>query len=212
MFDWIAGFVARWAASVPAAVRDLVHWSVHALAGVVYAVFGNVGGAWHKLFTALHWLYTSGYDLAKWLVTHISYLVKVWLPRLEAAITAAWRDALAFASRLYHDVLGRLDQLTRLARRWVDDAIAWVVTHVLDPLAADARQLRADLLKWGYFAYQLVTHPDRLAAIVGDALIAWAESQFWRLAGPVGQFVLRLLLANARKFAQLLETIVTAVL
>lgn len=212
MFDWIAGFVARWAGSVPAAVRDLVHWAVHALAGVVYTVFGNVGGAWHALFTAYHWVLTSGTDFVKWVVTHLTYLIRTWLPRIEATALALWHDALAFASRLYHDVLSRLDQLARLARRWVDDAIAWVEVHVLDPLLADVAQLRADLLKWGYYAFQLVTHPDRLAAIVGDALISWAESQFWRIAGPLGSFVLRLLLVNARRFAQLLESIVTAVL
>lgn len=212
MFDWIAGFVARWAGSVPSAVRDLVHWAVHALAGVVYTVFGNVGGAWHLMFTVLHWLFTSGSDFVKWVVTHLTYLVKVWLPRIEATALALWRDALAFATRLWHDAITRIEQLTQLARRWVDDAISWVVTHIWDPLTADIRQLRADLLAWGYFAYQLLTHPDRLAAIVGDALISWAESQFWRIAGPLGSFVLRLLLANARRFAQLLETIVTAVL
>lgn len=212
MLDWIAGFVGRWAASVPSPVRDLVHWAVHALAGVVYAVFGNVGRAWHDMFTAFHWVESTARDLVIWVVRWLTWLIRVAIPRIDAAILAYWRDALRFARTLYDDALAGILRLSRLARQWVDDALKWVRVNVWDPLLADVRQLRADLLKWGYFAYQLVTHPSQLAAILGDALISWAEQQFWRIAGPAGTFALRLVAANVRKFAQLAETILAAVL
>jgi hypothetical protein len=212
MLDWLKGYVARWAGVVDSATRDLVHWAVHALAGVVYAVFGNVGRAWHDLFTAYHWVRSTAADLVGWIVTHLTYIVKHDLPLLAHSILSYWRDALNFATSLYHAALRAVESLAKVARRWVDDAIGWVITHVYDPLLADARQLRSDLLKWGYTAWQIVTHPDRLAAIVGDALISWTEQQFWRIAGPVGTFALRIVVANLRKFVALAETIITAVL
>jgi hypothetical protein len=212
VLNWIKGYIDRWSGVVDSATRDLVHWAIHALAGVVYTVFGNVGSAWHDLFTGLRWLRSTGADLATWLTNHIVWIVTHDLPRLGQLILGYWRDALNFATGLYHDALRAVEAALGVARRLVDDAISWVTTHVWDPLLADAKQLRADLLKWGYTAWQIVTHPGQLAAIVGDALVAWGEAQFWRLAQPVGTFALRLVVANLRRFVQLAETILTAVL
>lgn len=212
MFDWVKDFVERWAGQVAAPVRDLVHWAVHALAGVVYAVFGNVGSAWHDVFAAARWIESTATDLVHWIVTHLTWLIKHAIPALGQLILHYWRDALNFATSLYHDLQRGLQQLTGLARRWVDDALAWVHDHVWAPLVADAKQLRNDLLKWGFFAYDLLTHPARLAGILVLPLIAAAEAVFWQIAAPAGEFALRLVLANARRFAQLAETILTAVL
>jgi hypothetical protein len=212
VFDWIAGYVARWASVVPSPIRDLVHWAVHALAGVVYTVFGNVGSAWHDLFTAARWLRSTGADLASWVWLHLSRIVTHDLPLLADKILGYYRDAVNLATRLWHDALAAVEAAAKVARRWVDDALAWVTTHVWDPLVADVRQLRSDLLKWGYAAWQLVTDPAKLASILLGALIAVAEAQFWLVAAPVGTFALRIVTANLRKFLQLAETILAAVI
>jgi hypothetical protein len=212
VFDWIKSFVDRWAGLVDSATRDLIHWAVHALAGVVYTVFGNVGGAWHDLFTALHWLRSTAADFAGWVVTHFTWLIKYEIPHLGQLLLSYWHDALNFATRLYHLALSAVEAALNVARHLVDDAITWVRVHVYDPLLARAKQLETDLLKWGYAAWQLVTSPPKLAAILLDALVAAAEAAFDRIAEPAGEFALRLVVHQLPKLLKLAEAILAAVL
>lgn len=212
MLTWIAGYVGRWAGVVPNAVRDLVHWGLHALAGVVYTVFGRVGGAWLQLLAALKAVHAAADDFMASVYGHLRQLVLVDLPKLAADALAYYRAGLAFARQLYDSALRAVQLARDYAAALTDSALAWTRQHVLAPLSDLITQLRADLLKWGYTAWYYVTHPDKLAPILLDALVDAAEGSFWRLAGPVGQFALRVVVANAGRFAQLAESIITAVL
>lgn len=212
MLEWIAGYVARWTGYVEQNTRGLVQWGLHALAGVVYAVFGNVGKAWHVLLAALQWMHGEADSFAGWVVLHLTALVTVDLPKLWSYAVAGFRAAAQLASRLYHLALAAAAAAAQLARQLVKDAIGWVITHVYDPLLALAKQLRADLLKWGYAAWWLVTHPDKLAPILLGALIGAAESAFFTIAGPAGRFALRLIVSQLPRLLTLTEAIVKAVL
>lgn len=212
MLNWIGDFVGRWSGVVTAPIRDLVHWAVHALASVVYTVFGNVGGIWRDLANAWGLVnrMLDKYIPAVWDAFRRVFLVD--LPALWRWITshvaAAFKlmgqlydKALAYALGLYHTLVHLLDQLA-----------AWVNTHVLQPLLDITRQLRSDLLKWGYTAWWYLTHPDKLAPLILSALIQAAEDAFWTISGPVLKFILRLVLSNAHRLAQLAETVIAAVL
>jgi hypothetical protein len=212
MLNWIAGYVGRWAGVVDIHVRDLVHWAIHALASVIYTVFGHVGNAWGDLLAAFKWLHSHAADYVAWTIAHLRQIILVDLPKLAATALGYLKQALAFATTVYHLALAGIARLHDLARQWVADALQFVHDHVYAPLLALARQLRTDLLKWGYYAYQLVTHPDQLAVILLDALIAAAEAAFWRIADPAGRFALRLILSQPLRFARLAETIAAAVL
>lgn len=212
MLDWIAGYVARWTGQVEQSTRDLVHWGLHALAGVVYAVFGNVGKAWSDVLTALKWAHREADSFAGYVVGHLAAIVTVDIPRLWSYATAAVKALEQLALRYYHAALAAVQVAEHLAAAAVKSALVWVAAHVYDPLLARAKQLEADLLRWGYYAYQLVTHPDKLAAILLGSLIAFAEASFWRIAAPAGRFALRLIVAQLPAVLRLAEAVVTAVL
>lgn len=212
MLSWIGAFVGRWAAVVPQDVRDVIHWTAHALASVVYTVFGNVGKAWHDLLGALQWMHARADEFVSYVVGRIAWLVTVEVPRLAATALGYLRTALAFAAHIWSLAQAGLARLEGLARQWVKDALSWVAVHVWQPLDARLRQVAADLIKWGFYAYQLVTHPDQLAAILLGALIAAAESTFFRIAGPLGTFTLRLIMSALPRLLALAESVVTAVL
>lgn len=212
MFDWISGFVARWAGRLQQDILDVVHWTVHAVAGVVYTVFGNVGRAWSGMWQSIHWLWiqASGYvaEVFGW----IRQIVTVDLPVIWSTLLADVRGVLGEIGRVWSDLVARIEQLGRYAAGLVQQAIVWVVDHVYSPLKAYADAIYNDLLKWGFYAWRLLNDPPRLAAILLGALIAAAESAFWSIAPPVGRFVLGILLHNGQRFASLLESILTAVL
>jgi hypothetical protein len=212
MLSWIDGYVFRWAAVVATPIRDCIKWAVYALAGVVYAVFGNVGAAWTLIYDGINWVWTHSGNFAVEAVAWIKQIVTVDIP-------AVWNRLLAYAvafdnliSQIWDKAVAAIADAYRRALQAVNDAISWVITHVYDPLKAYADQIYNDLLKWGYAAWQLLNDPGKLAGILLGALIAAAESAFWSIAAPVGKFALSIVLGNATKFASLLETILTAVL
>lgn len=211
MLDWIAGYVARWAGVVAAGPRNLVQWGLHAVAGVVYTVFGNVGKAWRDLLGALQWLHARADDFLLQATLWITHIVTVTIPHLAATALGYLKQALAFATQLYHLALAAVAQLEALAKRLIADAVTWVLQHVWKPLDDAVHQLAADLLKWGYYAYQLVTHPAQLAAILLDALVAAALAAFDRIAPIVGEFALRLLVHQLQRWLALAERIFLAV-
>lgn len=212
MLDWIADYVERWSAYVAREVRDLVHWGLHAVAGVVYSVFHAVSGGWDWMLTGTAglWKYAEGFSLE----------VAAWFRQIvEHEIPALWLDLVGLAHQVGVDighainyVLGKVEALGAAVGRRIDDLAAYVDTHVLKPLTARADQIYNDLLKWGYYSWQLLTHPARLADILLGYLIASAEAAFWTIADPVGRFLFAVLLKNATRFARLIETILTAVL
>jgi hypothetical protein len=212
MLSWIAGYVGRWSGQVASEVRSLVQWGLHALAGVVYTVFGNVGKAWGWLLTSLQWMHAQADLFAGWVVTHLVQIVTVDIPRLARDAVNYYDAAIAFAGRVWSDAQAAVARALQLAQQYVADALNWVRVNVYDPLFAAAKQLETDLLKWGYYAYQLLTHPATLAGLLLDYLIAAAEAAFDRIAVPAGTFALRLITSQLPRFLKLAEAILTAVL
>jgi len=212
MLNWIRGFVDRWTGAVDARVRELVHWTVHALASVVYSVFGLVGKAWRNVWAAANWLRTTAEDFAAEVYAHIWAIVKRDLPWLAALITAAR----AYALRLYHVLLAwaaaEIRAAEQLARRLVDDVRSWAYRDIWLPLLHTAQALRRDLIHWGYTAWWYVTHPAALAGLLGDALVDWAEANAWRVARRLGTFTVAIVAHHTRQLLALAEDILTAVL
>jgi hypothetical protein len=212
MLSWIAGFVSRWAGGIDQGIRDLVHWTVHALASVVYTVFGHVGTAWRDMWRAASWLETAAGRWAGQVFGHLWAIVKRDLPWLAAAITLARQLAI----RLYNTVVTWAWRLIRaaeaLAVRLVNDVRQWAYRDIWLPLLQLARDARRDLARWAWPAFWYITHPAALAGLLGDALVDWLEVNSWRVAQRLGTFTLHLLLANARRVAHLAEDIITAAL
>ncbi|HEY6278453.1 MAG TPA: hypothetical protein VIX86_19230 [Streptosporangiaceae bacterium] len=211
MLDWIASFIARWAPAVPAAIRDLVHWSVHALASVVYFVFGNVGKAWGYVWGALKWHLTAAVRFVDATYQQLRAILKKYFPAVYnwiAGLIAAVRKDLR---TVWHDTLAELDRLRALAAGWIKDVRAWAYRDIWLPLSADTAWLKTHLLKWGYTAWYYITHPDMLANILLDPLITLIERQAWTVAARLGTFTLALAVHNIRRLAQLAEDIIAAV-
>jgi hypothetical protein len=212
MFSWIDNYVGRFARTVASEVRSLVGTLVHAVTGVIYTVFGNVGAAWDQVLTEAHNVWQFSSQFADWVWRWFHQLITVDIPYLWSWSLAQVRQlgtdavnlynkGVAFTQRVYTDVLLRIAA-----------GLQWVITAVWDPLKSYADQIYKDLLKWGYTAWYYITHPDQLASLLLGYLIAAAENTFFTIAGPAGRFILGVLLHQSQKFIALLEEIIAAVL
>lgn len=209
MLSWIDGYVFRWAAVVATPIRDMVKWAVYALAGVVYGVFGNVGAAWVLIWDGINWVWTHSGNFALETVAWIRQIVTVDIPGLWSRLLSYVDQLEKLIGQLWDKAVAAIADAVRTALHYTDAAIQWVVSHVYNPLKSFIDQVYADLLKWGYWSWQLLNDPGRLAVILLGALIAAAEAAFWTIAGPAGRFALGIVLHNAARFAALLETIIT---
>ena len=212
MLDWIAQFIGLWSAVVPQAIRDLIHWTVHALASVVYTVFGDVGKAWGMLWGAIHWVLTAELHFVQAVFDKFVAIIKHYFPALYKWAAAAIKLVDDYARFVWRELIAGI----ALVRAWVvtliNDVRLFVYRDVWLPLVGITKQLRADLLKWGYTAWYYITHPDKLAPLLFDPLITLLEVNAWRVGQRLGQFTLALIVHNARRVAQVAEAIITAVL
>lgn len=212
MLDWIDSFVYRWVNVVDTPIRDALKWTVHALAGVVYTVFGNVGRAWAGITGTADGLIHEATHFATVVYGWIRQIVLTDIPWLWHVLQSDVQWLINHVAAIYSDVLARILAAVRYAETLVQSAINWIIVHVYDPLKAEAERLYNDLLKWGYWSYQLLNDPGKLAGILLDWLIAAAEAAFWRIAPAAGRFILGVLIHQAPKLVTLLEDIFTAVL
>lgn len=212
MLNWLSGFIGRWAGSVDSKVRDLVHWAVHALASVVYTVFGLVGHAWSGMVGAAEWVAGQLGALAVELYHQLWAIIKRDMPWLARAITAARTLAVHLYNLVTAWAWREIRALENLLGRLINDVRQWAYRDLYLPLLQLARDARRDIQAWAVPAFFYITHPDKLAALLGDSLVTWLEANAWRVGRRLGTFTLALVMHNARQLAATVEAIVAAVL
>lgn len=212
MLDWLAGFVARWTPVVAGPILDVVHWVGHAIASVVYTVFGAVGKAWTGVQDAWGWVDKGISYFVTWVYYRLDRIITKDIPDLWSSLIARAKQLAADAARLFDSAVAEARKLFDSAIAAIADLARWVNVHVLEPLTDLVTQLRADLIKWGYFAYQLLTDLPKLAGLLIRPIVAAAEAAFDDIAAPVGDFAVRLIVKQLPKLLKLAETILTAVL
>lgn len=211
MWKWL-GTVFGWAlTAVGGPDISVLHDVVHGVWGWISRVFGHVGKAWHNMFNAGGWIHLA---LAHFGLESLAAVWDIIFIRIPRVVSWAWNHLQrlwVFATRIA-DNLKRaiIDLILRIAVA-VHNAIRWVRDHVWVPLKA----LIDTALKWirtaGELVFYYITHPDKLAALIFDSLIALLEREAWNIGDKLGKFFLALIVHNLRHFVNLLEDILMAV-
>lgn len=145
-------------------------------------MFGWISKAWHWATSNI-----PG-DIVNWvhdLVRGLYFFLNI----IFGAVGGAWSNLKDIA-----DYFGaKLEHYLDEAFRAVKDAYDWIN-------------------KEGYLVYYYITHPEKLVLLLWDALIANLEATAWDTAGKLGKFFLSLILKNRRRFIDLIEDILHAVL
>jgi len=212
MLGWIAGWFGRFAGAVDSTVVRMVHWVVHALASVVYTVFAHVGAAWRDMYAAGNWLRESAGRFVGAVYDHIRAILLYWVPRIFGWIDAVYHRAISAVEHLARLAWGWVRALESDVQRWILALYHWAWQHVYLPLRAYADWLWARIKAWAYVAYWWITHPAKLAELLLWPLVAALEAAAWDVARVLGTFTTALIVRNVRRVAQLIETVLAAVL
>lgn len=212
MLSWLDKFFSAASSTIGNAISNTVHWAIHALASVVFAVFSAVGAAWTAFVDATGALVSEVGNLALNVYHFANHVMKVLLPAIYRWAAAELKKLEAYAESVYHWALKEFDTVRAWVEHLISDLTSWVLRDIWDPLKKYADQIWDDLKKWGYVAWWWITHLPDLAEAMIFHIAASTEKHAWELANMLGQFFLSLIIANLNTMLTLIEDIITAVL
>ena len=212
MLNWIRNWLAQHVGSIAKEIIHVVWGVIHAITSIVQTVFGNVGKAWHDLYSAvdelgaiLRNLALNVWRIADRVIVHDIPAVYRWAERRAAGIERKVEHGLA-------DVRHDADTLARKAERDIDRVTAWVRRDVLGPLRRDYDRLAADVRKYAAVAAGVLTDPRKLALAVIDALGHLAASDVESAARTLGPVVLHALTADPAELGRVAEDFLSSIL
>lgn len=212
MLGWLDRFWNNVTGSVGNAIANAVHWAMHALASVVFAVFRLVGAAWLDYWSAARSAWGAVGSLGKALWDAWAYLLRHLIPTLTRWIESLWARLVSFIHTVYKDLQAAAAFLQHLIASTARAIYKWALTSIWKPLHDFAAMLWDNLKKWGFTAWWWITHLPSLAEAMIMHIVTSIERHAWEIAGMLGKFFLSLIVRNLKRFATLLEDIITAVL
>lgn len=195
-------------ATVAGWVRDLVN----GLYSFLHLVFTAEGRAWADLVHTALWV---GRDLTSFFGSVYRKLFQIIRQTIPAIITEYRRlvdAATKFIQSVLSYVISEIARVTRYIDSLINGAINWVIVHVYDPLARDIATAWQWITTSGRKVLYYIEHPDALAELIFDAMIAVLEREAWTVADKLGRFFLALVAKNMLRFAALIEDILDAIL
>jgi phenylpyruvate tautomerase PptA (4-oxalocrotonate tautomerase family) len=212
MLGWLDRFFSAAAGTIGGAVSNAIHWAIHAAMAVVLSVFGLVTGAWSVLVDAYH-LFLSGLDrFTAEVIRFASYVVHDLIPRVVRWAERELAKLSAALAAVYRDLIRAVNDLILRIAAAVRSVTAWVIREVYDPLRKYADLIWADLLKWGFYAWSVLTHLAAFADTFLMYLVRALEKQAWAVAKQLGTFTLAILHTQLKTIISVIEDILTAVI
>lgn len=115
---------------------------------------------------------------------------------VSAYVSRGLSDAENYATDIYHWAASGLDSLRGWAEAAVSDTRSWVVSDIWNPLDIRLSAATAWIGREGAYAYDLLTHPDRLSAF----LVTYLLSSWLTLLRTYAKQVVVLLLSQWKAF------------
>lgn len=212
MFSWLDRWIRRYVfgqapgtlTELSSAQADLATSLRDYFAGILNALINLAGSArdqrsasnklTQEIANKLMWLYE-----AAWLFNRQQFLAR--FAQDEAVGNARYRQLLAglaaAASQLHADMVA---------------LIKWILLTVVAPILLSLKVLGEQMIKWAFAAFDLLTHPPRLAGILFWPLFGVFALDPWTIGRQIGDWLVKLVYQNMLKSATLFEQILADVL
>lgn len=211
MINWILGIWRQ----ITGDINSVIRWITSTIAAVYSFISREFDAAYHAALDAWNfadslfkqaWAYiVSVYNFARSIVDVIIHNVIVWVQRI-------WNDLYNYAHGVYETLVSWVDFLRHAIAVGLDDLRSWVINDVWNPLFNGLR----DAINWitheGAFVYYLLTHPDKLAALLGRYLWSAYLSLLKTFGKVIGQWLLHSMRDLAGPFFDILETILSGII
>lgn len=212
MFNWLWNTIYGSGQRIANSILNLIHEVVNGLMGALGAIYGALWGAWWDML----WAASALVGIVEWFCRPVMYAI--WDINREIAdylypiINGLKRRIINGLAALETKVAGWVKEAVTSATNAVNWLLSWVVRNVWTPVKAWVDDLYRKMSAWAYTAYFYVTHPDALARVIFWALWGVFTENAWAVGEVLGEWFLRLVLANVVRSARLVETIIADVL
>ena len=153
--------------------------------------------AWHYILTV--------YNYARAIVDVVIHDLIVWIDRIVNAVGK-------YASDVYGELVKWVDWLRHAISVAIDDVRSWIINDIWNPLYRDITGAINWILHEGAFLLDLLTHPEKLAKLLGHWLwVSWI-GLIKSYGRPIARWLMHTMLTLPRELADLIETVIAALL
>lgn len=212
MFSWLSRMFSSVAGRIDNTVRGWVNDVIGGVYGYIHAIFTAVGAEWAKLSTWTGNLYYQIHDVLDAIYRKIFWIIRQAIPFMVQQYYRLVNDATTFTKTVLDYASKGITWVTHYAEHLVHDAVQWVTDNVWNPLQHLISQAWDWITHTGATIADYIAHPDKLAALIFDSLLAIIEREAWSVAEKLGRFFIVLIVKNLRQFVMLVEDILDAIL
>jgi hypothetical protein len=168
-------------------------WSgLQQLASTINRYIGQLEQSLYSLYTLAQWIITKGIpQLASWAWNELGRL----------------RD---YAVHLYDWAASELNRLRAWAVSELNNVIQWVIHHIWNPLWTAITSAIKWIEKEGAYVYYLLTHPDKLAALIGQYVLSQAMNLGKRFAKPFVKWLVHNMIHEIPFLTGIIEDIIAS--
>jgi hypothetical protein len=188
---WLAGAINAVYSYFDSLISQI--WTgLQRLANAINSLISKLEQSLYSLYTLTQWIITKAIpQLANWAWTELGRL----------------RD---YAIGIYHWAISELARLEAWAQSELNKVIQWVIHHIWDPLWTAITTAIRWIEREGAFVYYLLTHPDKLAAILAQYVLGHWMNLGKRFARPFVRWIVHNTIAEVPTISSIIEDILAS--
>jgi hypothetical protein len=207
-------------------LRKLWHDFVHVISDVekwilklIHAVYSFVNRLFHELARAVNdvWKSLVAFSRAVRKYVHQVYVFALWI------VQHAIPDVIHWALRNMDIILRYAEGIARWAAGWIariyndlahaiSDLERWVISNVWGPLFDAIGQAWDWITHEGFYAWNLITHPELLIKVLAAYLWSSWLGLIKRNSPQIARWLIHAMIAEESRFADVLESIISNLL
>jgi hypothetical protein len=209
------GFLAKIVHLITGSIDNVVRWVTSTIAAV-YSYFDKLyTWLWHEeivLSQTINRFAAEAYHYTLTVYNTVNAILNRLFADLWHLLKHDFAVAWSWITWLKREITYIFDYVRKQAESLVSSIEQWVVSNIYDPLLNEIRALEHRILAPIVYAYDLVTHPDKLVKIIASYL--WREwvTLLKKYSKPIARFLLHAMIGMAKELADLLEIIITAMM
>jgi phage-related protein len=211
MLNWLKNAVG-WAGN---ALDDVKNWVV-GLFSAVYSYFdgwinwlGNyISDVWSQV--------VQGYNILARGIGDLYNTVASWVRKtysdIQGWVVQIWHDLYSYIQDVWQWTTRLIDYLKSWVESLLGNLANWVIKNIWDPLYNSISGLARWITTEGAYVYNLVTHPELLAALIGQYVLGAWLSLGRRYAGVFAKWMIHTMISAAGEIGGILEDFIAAII
>lgn len=164
------------------------------------------------IYNFLDGLFHTAWNFIVQVYNYAKSIVDVVIRDLISWVTRIWNDVFSFAKGVYEQLVQWVDFLKHLIASLIDDVRKWIINDIWNPLFAAIKTALDWITHEGAMMFDLLTHPNKLVALLGHYLwVAWLDL-IKVAAKPIARWLLHTMMGMAGEVADVIETIIASLI